>query len=96
MIVILGMVVTRIVVRKLNQILIGILLPFIVKLNKNFFYTNISKNHLCVTDHIFWIRVVGHFQLQAPNVGITTQSPKMSYMNRMDSLILCYLKKIEK
>jgi hypothetical protein len=43
---------------ELDQVLIGIMLLFIVQLNKQFFDTYIPKDHLRMTDHIFWICVV--------------------------------------
>ena len=76
---------------ELAQILIGILLPFIVQLNKQFSDTNIPKDHLRMTDHIFWIGVVRHFQFQTSYVGITAQGPKMCRMHSVDALNLLNL-----
>ena len=53
---------------ELDHVLIGIMLPFIVQLNKQFSDTYIPKDHLRMTDHIFWIRVVRNFQFQTSYV----------------------------
>ena len=76
---------------ELAQVLIGILLPFIVQLNKQFSDTYIPKDHLRMTDHIFWICVVRHFQFQTSYVRITAQCPKMCRMHSVDALNLLNL-----
>ena len=76
---------------ELAQVLIGILLPFIVQLNKQFSDTYIPKDHLRMTDHIFWICVVRHFQFQTSYVRITAQCPKMCRMYSVDALNLLNL-----
>lgn len=76
---------------ELAQILIGILLLFIVQLNKQFSDTYIPKDHLRMTDHIFWIGVVGHFQFQTSHIRITAQGPKMCRMHSVDALNLLNL-----
>ena len=76
---------------ELDQVLIGIMLPFIVQLNKQFSDTYIPKDHLRMTDHIFWICVVRHFQFQTSYVRITAQCPKMCRMHSVDALNLLNL-----
>ena len=89
---VLAVSVTRVVVFwKLDQVLIGIMLPFIVQLNKQFSDTYIPKDHLRMTDHIFWICVVRHFQFQTSYVRITAQCPKMCRMHSVDALNLLNL-----
>ena len=49
------------------------------------------KINLRMTDHIFWIGVVGHFQFQTSHVRITAQGPKMCCMHSVDALNLLNL-----
>ena len=61
------------------------------QLNIQLINTHSSKDHLCVTYHIFWVSISAHFQLDPTTILITTESPKSRFLNALNAMELCDL-----
>ena len=65
---------------------------FIFQLNIQLINTYTSEDHLSVTDHIFWVTIFRDFKFDTSNIIVTTESPKMRFLDSLNTMELCYLK----